>query len=296
MSPKQGLALIALAASAAAHASPPPTIPPPPPMLAGDQYLYGSAESAALTREVWHALVGYVGEALQAKGDARKSVVLEPDATLDKPSFVPCSDKPPAVVLDVDETAILNLGMEYDTLKTNRYVWDDDVWPRWEKTGFDKVAPTPGAKEALDRLRTMGVTVIFNTNRNAFNAQYTEKALNSAGLGPAVHGQTLFLAGDDNQGSFKDGRRQIIASRYCVLAMAGDQLVDISDRFTTDYNLMSERRALAALPAVADMWGNGWFVMPNPVYGSALQGTIDDIFPASAQWSDPGPSTNRSKR
>lgn len=263
-------------------------------MLAGDQYLYGSAEASALTREIWHMLVDYVADAEKAKGNDRKSVVLTIDATLDKPSFVPCDDKPPAVVVDVDETSILNLGMEYDTLKTNRYVWDDDVWPQWERTGYDKVVPTPGAKAAFDHLRAMGVTVIFNTNRNAFNAQYTEKALDDAGLGPAVHGKTLFLAGDDNQGSFKDGRRQIIASRYCVLAMAGDQLVDISDRFTTDYNFMSERRALAGLPAVADMWGNGWFVMPNSVYGSGLQGSIDDIFPADKRWTYEAPDASGS--
>lgn len=293
---KFGLALVALAASTAALASPPPTIPPPPPMLAGDQYLYGSAEASALTREVWHMLVDYVAEAAKAKGNDRKSVVLTIDATLNKPSFVPCGDKPPAVVVDVDETSILNLGMEYDTLKTDRYLWDDDVWPKWEQTGYDEVVPTPGAKAAFDHLRAMGVTVIFNTNRNAFNAKYTEKALDDAGLGPAVHGKTLFLAGDDNQGSFKDGRRQIIASRYCVLAMAGDQLVDISDRFTTDYNFMSERRALAALPAVAEMWGNGWFVMPNPVYGSGLQGSIDDIFPADKRWSYEGADASGSKK
>lgn len=270
------------------EAEAPPTRPPPPPMLAGDQYLYGSAEASGLTREIWRQLVDYVGDSMKAKGNDRKSVVLAPDATLDQPSFVPCGDKPPAVVFDVDETAILNLGMEYDTLRANRYVWDNDVWPRWEKTGYDKVAPTPGAEPALDRLRAMGVTVVFNTNRNAFDAKYTEKALNDAGLGPAVHGKTLYLAGDDDQGSLKDGRRAIIASHYCVLAMAGDQLVDISDKFNTDYTRQNQRRELAALPAVADLWGNGWFVMPNPVYGSALQGSPDDIFPADKQWRDPG--------
>jgi hypothetical protein len=30
-------------------------------------------------------------------------------------------------------------------------------------------------------------------------------------------------------------------------------------------------------------------VMPNPVYGSALQGGPDDIFPKDKQWRDPGP-------
>lgn len=259
-------------------------------MLAGDQYLFGSAEASALTREVWRALVDYVAEASKARGDARRSVVLAKGATLDKPSFVPCGDKPSAAVFDVDETVLLNLGAEYETLKSNRYIFDDDVWNRWEQTGYDDVAPTPGAKEALDRLRAMGVTVIFNTNRSALNARYAERALNDAGLGPAVHGQTLFLTGDDSTGSFKDQRRWTIADHYCVLAMAGDQLGDLSDRFNLDYQRMSDRRSLAALPALQSLWGNGWFVLPNPVYGSALQGGADDIFPADKQWRDPGPA------
>jgi predicted secreted acid phosphatase len=136
----------------------------------------------------------------------------------------------------------------------------------------------------------MGVAVVFNTNRSARNAQYAERALNDAGLGPAVHGQNLFLSGDDPTGSLKDSRRWAIADRYCVLAMAGDQLGDISDRFNSDYQRMSDRRGLAALPAVQAMWGNGWFVFPNSVYGSALQGGPDDIFPADKQWRDPGPA------
>lgn len=266
----------------------PPAPPPPPAGLHGDQFLYGSAEAAAINREVWHALVGYVEDAL--KRSDRHGVVLARDATLHDPRFVPCEGKPPAIVLDVDETTILNLGAEYDDLEAQRPQFDDDVWVRWERTGVHDIVPTPGAKDALDRLRGEGVTVVFNTNRNAFSAAWTEQALNDAGLGPARHGQTLFLAGDDAGGSAKDGRRLTIAARYCVLAMAGDQLVDFSDRFEIEPLSVQERRADAALPGIAALWGAGWFVMPNPVYGSALQGGADDIFPKNKQWRDPGPT------
>jgi 5'-nucleotidase (lipoprotein e(P4) family) len=263
-------------------------IPPPaPPQLHGMQYLYGSGEAAALTRQSWHVLADYVAARLQAHD--KRSVVLAAEATLQHPTFIPCGDKPPAIVLDVDETSLLNLGVEYDDLVANRPVFDTDVWGRWERAGADKVVPTPGAREALDRLRGLGVTVIFNTNRDRFATAESEKALNDAGLGPAVHGQTLYLAGDDNMGSLKDGRRRTIAAHYCVLAMAGDQLVDFSDLFDLATLNIPERRAAIALPGIEAMWGNGWFVMPNPVYGSALQGGPDDIFPKDKQWRDPGP-------
>jgi 5'-nucleotidase (lipoprotein e(P4) family) len=278
-------------AKATAPAAPktyfPPEPPPAPPQLHGIQYLYGSAEAAALTRQTWRVLADYVDE--QVASGNHKGVVLTPDSTLSNPHFVPCGDKPPAIVLDVDETSILNLGAEYDDLMANRRTFDEDAWNRWEQGGAAYVAPTPGAKEALDRLRDHGVTVIFNSNRSAVNAAGAEAALNAAGLGPARHGETLFLSGDDANGSFKDGRRQTIASRYCVLAMAGDQLVDFSDLFKTEPNGIAARRATVAYSGIADLWGAGWFVMPNPVYGSALQGGPDDIFPKDKQWRDPGP-------
>jgi len=275
-------------ATSAAKTYFPPEPPPAPPQLHGIQYLYGSAEAAALTRQTWRILADYVDE--QVASGMHKGVVLTPDSTLANARFVPCADKPPAIVLDVDETSILNLGAEYDDLMANRRGFDDDVWDRWEKTGAAYVAPTPGAKEALDRLRDHGVTVIFNSNRSAVNAVGAEAALNAAGLGPARHGETLFLAGDDAKGSFKDGRRQAIAARYCVLAMAGDQLGDFSDLFATEPNGVAARRASIAYSGIADLWGNGWFVMPNPVYGSGLQGGPDDIFPKDKQWRDPGSS------
>ncbi|WP_420137262.1 HAD family acid phosphatase [Sphingomonas sp.] len=259
-----------------------------PANLHGIQYLYGSAEAAALTRQSWRMLADYVGMEI-AIGD-RKSVVLASDATLANPRFVECRDKPPAIVLDVDETAILNLGAEYDDLVAQRPGFDPAAWDRWEKQGANFVVAAPGAKEALDRVRNVGVTVIFNSNRAAANAAATEDALVGVGLGPAKHGETLFLRGDDGTDSAKDGRRATIASHYCVLAMAGDQLVDFSDRFTTEPATVAERRAIADYPGIASLWGAGWFVMPNPVYGKALQGDADDIFPKDKQWRDPGPT------
>jgi len=278
----------AKAAAAAPKTYYPPEPPAAPPHLHGIQYLYGSAEAAALTRQTWRILADFVDE--QVASGTHKGVILTPDSTLANPHFVPCGDKPPAIVLDVDETSILNLGAEYDDLLANRKTFDADAWDRWEKGGAAYVAPTPGAKEALDRLRDHGVTVIFNSNRAAVNAAGAEAALNAAGLGPTRHGETLFLNGDDSQGSMKDGRRQTIAARYCVLAMAGDQLVDFSDLFTTEPNGVAARRATVAYSGIAELWGAGWFVMPNPVYGSGLQGGPDDIFPKDKQWRDPGPA------
>jgi 5'-nucleotidase (lipoprotein e(P4) family) len=265
-----------------------PPVPGVPPSF---RYLYGSGEAVALDRQAYNSLVDAVRRRLASeKNDPntaadRSSAVLTPTATIDRPATLPCGDKPRAVIFDVDETLLLNLGYEYDDATHPGRPYDETRWARWEQTGVDKVTAVPGALWAVGELRRMGVTVVFNTNRSAANAQFTETALDHAGLGPAKHGETLWLKGDLGSGSGKDSRRQAIATRYCVMAMAGDQLGDFSDLFT---GAPQERRAKAESAAIWGMWGRFWFVLPNPVYGSGVKGDVDDVFPAEKRWTDPG--------
>jgi 5'-nucleotidase (lipoprotein e(P4) family) len=247
------------------------------------QYLYGSGEGSAISLQAWRGLTGYVAQ--QVRKRPRDSVVLAAGTTLAAPSFVPCGKKPFAAVFDVDETVLLNLGFEYSEA-ANPQPYSEARWQAWEKTGADKVAPTPGALQSLTALRKLGVTVVFNTNRSAANAPQTTAAIEGAGLGPAVHGETMFLSGDDAMGSKKDGRRAVIAAKYCVLAMGGDQLGDFSDLFNAGL-APSPRRAITLAAPVAAKWGAGWFVLPNPVYGSSLKGGFDDVFPADKRWAAP---------
>jgi 5'-nucleotidase (lipoprotein e(P4) family) len=287
---------LSVAASAMAQAPtttnyPPPiqnmSRPVPTPITAGPpasmQWLYGSGEAAAASMAAYNALRDYV--ILTARNRPRVSVVVALGSTLPHPSFVSCGRKPLAVVLDVDETALLNLGYEYDQAAQNRS-YDAKRWSDWERTGVGAVAPVPGAAKALGAIRASGVKVIFNTNRTAENAAYTELALDAAGLGPARHLKELFLEGDAPGGSAKDARRALIASRYCVVAMAGDQLGDFTDLFNSKGLQIFGRRETAMTGRIAQMWGNGWFVLPNPVYGTGVGGSFNDVFPFK-RWSDP---------
>ncbi len=256
-----------------------------PAVPAGMQYLYGSGEGATISLQAWRGLVGYA--IAQSRARPKDSVVLDEGATLAQPVFIPCGAKPLAAVFDVDETVLLNLGFEYDAaLHPGPY--DAAKWDAWERTGADKVAPTPGAAKALALLRELGVTVVFNTNRTVANAAQTQAAIERAGLGPAVHGETPFLQGDAPGGSKKDARRAAIAAKYCVIAMGGDQLGDFSDLFN-DIKSPAERRAATLVPPMSAKWGAGWFVLPNPVYGSGLKGGFDDVFPADKRWAPPQP-------
>jgi len=279
---------LALAGCATAPSTAPATVaatpatPAVPPTM---QWLYGSGEGAASSIQAYHAFRDHVLAAARAR--PVDSVVLAEGSTLEAPRFIPCGDRPFAVVLDVDETAIQNLGFEYqDALQPGRG-YDQQLWNRWEQTGANAVAAIPGAVGALRAVRDAGVTVIFNSNRLAENATQTAAAIEGAGLGPARHGETLYLKGDIAPGSEKDPRRAAIAGRYCVIAMAGDQLGDFSDLFNARSLPVAARRAAATSGPFAALWGNGWFMLSNPVYGSGLRGGFDDVFPADKRWSDP---------
>ena len=257
----------------------------------GMQYLYGSGEAAALS---YQAYLGVMNTVLAKSSDRIVgqtvfSVVLAPGAMLAAPKFESCDKKPLAVVLDIDETALLNVGYEADDSQRGG-PYDQSRWERWEKTGASAVVATPGMIELARVAAASGVTLVFNSNRMAANAAQTEAALTGAGLGPVEHLRNLWLQGDAGPGSAKDLRRAAIAAKYCVIAMVGDQLGDFSDLFNAPGLDPAARRALAQGRAIKVMWGHGWFVLPNPVYGSGLKGDLDAVFPRDKRWIDPGPA------
>ena len=271
---------------ATAPAPPPAALPAPAPAAAAKppvalQYLYGSPEAAVAVRATNARIADYgVGRTKQRPKD---SVVLAPGATMEAPSFAPCGDKPFAAVFDADETLIWNLGpMRYFAEKGTAF--DPKIWDQWEKTGAGKAAPMPGSVEMVTRLRAAGIAVIANTNRSAANAKGSEDTLRAAGLGEFKHGETLFLMGDDAGGSSKDLRRATIASKYCVIILAGDQLGDFSQQFNGKDLPAAERMALATSAGATALWDKGWFLFPNPVYGPWEKLGWGDAFPSDKQW------------
>ena len=271
---------------ATAPAPPPAPLPAPAPAEAAKppvalQYLYGSPEAAVAVRATNARIVDYaVGRIKQRPED---SVVLAPGAGVDAPAFEPCGNKPFAAVFDADETLIWNLGpMRYFAERGTAF--DPKIWDLWEKTGAGKAVAMPGSVDMVNALRAAGITVIVNTNRSAANAKGSEDTLRAAGLGEFKHGETLFLMGDDAEGSSKDGRRKAIASKYCVIILGGDQLGDFSQQFNVKDLPAAQRMALATSAAAAALWDKGWFLFPNPVYGPWEKLGWGDVFPSDKNW------------
>ena len=269
-----------------------PGVPPPgglfaTPVPPGMQYLYGSGEAEAQDLQTYIAMADFlIGKASdKAVGHPVNSVVLAPGATLQAPVFEPCGDKPLAIVLDVDETSVLNLGFEGDRLLSGGKR-DPNRWDAWQKSDQGKVVPVPGVLDMIAVARKSGITVVFNSNRSADHADATAAMLSQAGLGTVKHLDTLWLQGDAGAGDAKDPRRWAISQHYCVVAMAGDQLGDFSDLFNAGLPL-SERRGAVNSRDLQIMWGHGWFILPNPVYGTGVRGDFQEIFPRDTRWSPP---------
>ncbi|MEP9357756.1 HAD family acid phosphatase [Sphingomonas sp. KR3-1] len=264
-----------------------PAAPAPGSVPPEMQFLYGSGEASALSLQAYAALWTYIHNDLRFRRDKSQisSVVLTRDSTLTSPKFETCGKRPMAVVFDVDETVLLNLGFESDAARRGPG-YDQGRWTRWEQTGADKVDAVPGAAETIAAIRGDGITVIFNSNRSASTAAFTAQALDNAGLGPVTIGDTLILRDDSAPGG-KDERRWKIAERYCVVAMGGDQLGDFSDLFNAKDLPTSARRNTTGNTLIAPLWGHGWFILPNPVYGTGLKGGMDEVFSRDKQWADP---------
>lgn len=285
-----GLALTGCTSTVTNYAAPPPqaqaAITDDSDALDTVRWLYGSGEAAGASIQAFRQLSDYATAKARQRSIPQSVMMGLPDASggVGEPS---CRDdnriKPLAVVFDVDETLLLNLGAEYQKARSGS-AFDPEIWDQWERSGSRESAPVPGAVTALRALRAAGITPVFNTNRAAANAAQTEAAINAAGLGPAVHGQTLFLRGDDATGSGKDARRARIAESWCVIALAGDNLGDFADVFNENGVGVQDRRRLAGRGQFATLWGNGWFLLPNPVYGASIRGTIGEIFPPDARW------------
>ena len=266
-------------------APPPPPAPPRPLVSMGMQWLYGAGEGAAASIQTYRAFRDHVLAA--ARRRPKDSVILADGASMDAPAFVPCGKKPLAVVLDVDETVIQNLGYEYALAKSGKES-DGAALNRWQKEPRTEVKAMPGAVEALNAVRARGVTVIYNTNRDDEDAAATAATIVNAGLPAGIIRESLFHRGDADGQSGKDGRRTYIAQRFCVVAMAGDQLGDFSDHFNRRGIGVQERRAMAGSGPIAGLWGNGWFLLSNPAYGPGLRGGLDEVYPPEVRWSDPG--------
>jgi acid phosphatase len=218
----------------------------------------------------------YRASALQAYHAARLAL----DAALADPHWTAAveqtgdaSSKPPAIVLDLDETVLDNSPFEARMIAGSTLdkpvPYDEAVWRRW--VAERKATAIPGAAEFLRYAASRNVTPIYITNRNVKDADgkdtgeaATIGVLRELNIPVAAGGETLLMRGENGwESSDKGSRRAVVAAKYRILLLIGDNLEDfisVSDKS------MGGRDSLAS--KYDDWWGSKWIVLPNPTYGS----------------------------
>jgi 5'-nucleotidase (lipoprotein e(P4) family) len=179
---------------------------------------------------------------------------------------------PLAIITDIDETLLDNSAFSVRqmrepapacmTVAEAKVDWDRR-WLEWVNEGEAKAIP--GAANFMRTAATHGgVEIFYVTNRKDNERAATCKNLIDEGF-PLVDCNTHVLMRNEEEGRKKDkvSRRASIAATHRVVLMFGDNLGDFVG------NVMTDESQRAALVAERQMWwGERWFMLPNPSYGT----------------------------
>jgi 5'-nucleotidase (lipoprotein e(P4) family) len=182
---------------------------------------------------------------------------------------------PPAVILDVDETTVSNVDFQL-TYVPPFADWKLNAWA--DQT---IATPVPGVAGFVAAARAAGVAVFFVTNRpcepiEGIADACPQKAVTIRDIGEAgieTDASHVLLSGENGWTKEKVTRREYLAERYRIIMLFGDDLGDfIACARGKLYPPCTERVSAGTreelVDRYGDYWGNGWYVLPNPMHGS----------------------------
>ena len=179
--------------------------------------------------------------------------------------------KPPAIIVDADETVLDNSRFQAELILRG-VAYTPDAWQAWCTRA--EAGAVPGAVEFLNYAFRRGVHVFYITNRRLSEKAGTITNLKKLGF-PDVNEETVMIREQGTTAS-KESRRQIVRSRYRVVLLVGDNLNDFNDDFAG--------KSLAERAAQVDReqadFGSQFIVVPNPMYGdweNAVYGNASNL-------------------
>lgn len=166
------------------------------------------------------------------------------------------SDKPLAIVSDIDETFLDNSYYAVERSKMGKN-YDQKTWEEWTAKGIAK--PLTGSQEFYQYAASKGIQVFYVTNRTEQERTGTLKNLKKYNY-PLQSDAHLILRSKE---SSKENRRKEIAKSYNIVLLLGDNLADFSDLF----DKKSEQDRSAAVKNSAKDFGKKFIIIPNVGYG-----------------------------
>ncbi len=171
-------------------------------------------------------------------------------------------NKPPAVILDVDETVLDNSPYEAWVVKTDGH-YSSKTWGPFVNS--ETSLAIPGSLEFIKGAAAKGVKIFYVSNRKAPLEKGTRNNLKALGYPIDESEDTVPLRGEKPEwkSSKKSPRRSHVAANYRVVMVFGDNFGDFVDGYKGS---IADRQAL--YEKHDKLWGTGWFMLANPMYGS----------------------------
>jgi 5'-nucleotidase (lipoprotein e(P4) family) len=170
------------------------------------------------------------------------------------------SEKPPAVILDIDETVLNNIPFQARAIiKGESY---PNGWVEWMLE--EASTSVAGVSEFLKYADSKGIKIFYVTNRIAIAEEATRNNLKKLGLPFDTDRDVLLMKNENGWTSDKVSRRELIAQDYRILLLIGDQLGDFISLDEATSGMYSRKEVAAKYE---EMWGKKWFIITNPIYG-----------------------------
>ena len=165
------------------------------------------------------------------------------------------------VIVDIDETILDNSEWNKANIHGHCYDWDDYAAKKFARA-------IPGAKTFLQSIHQLGGNVNLVTNRSERLRQVTEKNLHEEGL----YFDQILLKPNEHQAWYSDKNQRFNAvitgskpsqlKAQHIVAWMGDNIQDFPRLKQTQVNQLNGNNK------VYDEFGEMFFIIPNPMYGS----------------------------
>jgi len=159
---------------------------------------------------------------------------------------------PLAVIVDIDETILLNLAFRKDTT-TKVGTFSYDIWEKHIKA--KSAIPIHGSLDYLQYLKNHNVKTIYISNRDYSEKNATYELLLKLGYPIDNQQDMLFKNERENWTKNKTSRRLFVTKRYKIIQIFGDNLLDFTE---TKQEAINQK----------NHFGKSWFLLPNPIYGN----------------------------
>jgi 5'-nucleotidase (lipoprotein e(P4) family) len=182
------------------------------------------------------------------------------------------SEKPLAVITDMDDTILHATDYWARLVERNLDFFDDAIWDQWIPE--NRVTAVPGALEFCNYCVQQDVAVFYVTNRDQGERTRDYAAGHLLHLGfPLPDEERLIVFRDTSD---KSSARDAIALKYKVPFLIGDNLND----FKRDYYVADVDERLSLMERDRAEYGHQFIVLPNPTDGHWVRAIFGDSEPA----------------